>query len=160
MTDNGTEFTNKICKTLHETYDCKLVFATPYHPQTNGLTESSHKAIKQALVKSLNQKNEKWSQFLEEITFSINIRPRTTTKFSAFELMHGCRKPRLPIQAQIQAHEYPEDTPLDQWAEDDQIEELVDFMQENLESNTQRAGEQLIHSQKLMKQQFEFLTFR
>ena len=60
--------------------------------------------------------------------------------------MHGCRKLRLPIQAQNKAHEYPEDTPLEQGAEDDQIEKLVD-----LESNTQKAGEQFFHSQKLMK---------
>ena len=54
-----------------------------------------------------------------------------------------------------QAYEYPEDTLLDQLAEDDKIEELVDFLQENLESNTQKAGEQLFHSQKLMKQQLD-----
>ena len=106
MSDNGTEFKNKLSKALHEAYDCKLIFSTPRHPQTNGLVESSHKSIKRSLVKSLDEEHENWSDFLEEITFSINIRPRLTTSFSAFELMHGSRKPRLPIQAQNLAHQY------------------------------------------------------
>ena len=34
ISDNGTEFTNKISKALHDAYDCKLIFSAPYHPQT------------------------------------------------------------------------------------------------------------------------------
>ena len=29
ISDNGTEFTNKIYKSLHEDYNCKLIFSTP-----------------------------------------------------------------------------------------------------------------------------------
>ena len=76
------------------------------HPQTNGLVESSHKSLKRSLIKTLDEKKEKWYDFLEEITFSLNIRPRETTQFSAFELMHGSRKPRLPIQAENLANVY------------------------------------------------------
>ena len=46
ISDNGTEFTNKLHKELHEIYNCKLIFSSPYHPQTNGLVESSHKPLK------------------------------------------------------------------------------------------------------------------
>ena len=49
--DNGTEFTNKVHKALHEAYNCKLMFSTPCHLQTNGLVESSHKALKRPLIK-------------------------------------------------------------------------------------------------------------
>ena len=107
ISDNGTEFTNKLYKELHEFYNCKLIFSSPYHPQTNGLVESSHKALKRSLIKTLDGKKRKMVRFLEEITFSLNIRPRETTKFSAFELMHGSRKPRLPIQAENLAAVYP-----------------------------------------------------
>ena len=51
VTDNGREFTNTISKTLQEIHGCKLLFSAPYHPQTNGLVESTHKAIKQSLKK-------------------------------------------------------------------------------------------------------------
>ena len=120
---------NKISKALHDTYNCKLIFSAPYHPQTNGLVESSHKSIKRSLVKSLDEKIENWSICLEEITFAITIRPRHTTSFSAFELMHGSRKPRHPLQAQNLTHQCPEDTPLDEWAGDEQLEEWMDFVQ-------------------------------
>ena len=39
-------------------------------------------------------------------------------------------KPRLPIQAQNQAYQYPEYTSLDKWAGVDQIEGLMEYMQE------------------------------
>ena len=68
---------------------------------------------------------------MEGITFSLNIRPRTTTKSSAFELMNSCRKPRLPIEAEILASLYPdlEDLINDEWGRDDDVEELVDYIE-------------------------------
>ena len=74
VSDNGTKFTNIISKTLQEVHDCKLIFSAPYHPQTNGLVESAHKAIKRALIKSISEKWEDWSHYLEQVTFSLNIR--------------------------------------------------------------------------------------
>ena len=44
ITDNGTEFTNLISKELHESYNCKLIFSAPYHPQTNSLVLSCTRA--------------------------------------------------------------------------------------------------------------------
>ena len=140
---------------MHEAYDCKLIFSIPYHPQTNGLVESSHKSIKGSLVKSLNEKNDNCSLFLEEIMFSINIRPRITTSFSAFELMHGSRKPRLPTQAQSLTYQYPEDTSIGECAVEEQMEQLISFMQDTQESKNSIALENLTHSQTLMKQQYD-----
>ena len=99
--DNCPEFTNMISKSLQEVHNCKLIFSSPYHPQTNSLVESAHKTIKRALIKSINEKREDWFHYLvEQVTFSLNIRPRETTGYSAFELMHGSRKPRLPNEAE------------------------------------------------------------
>ena len=69
--------------------------------------------------------------------------------------MHGSRKPRLPIQAQNLVHQYPEDLPLDEFAGEDQIEELIDFVQDITESNSNTAGEHLTRAQALMKQQYD-----
>ena len=68
ISDNGTKFTNKISKAIHDAYDCKLIFSAPYRPQTNGLVESAYKALKRSLVKSLNEKTENWAHYLEEVT--------------------------------------------------------------------------------------------
>ena len=87
-------------KTLQNTYNCKMLLSAPYHPQTNGFDESSNKTIKRYLMKMLSTKRENWHDFLEQVVFSINIRKRPATGFSAFELMNGLRKPRTPIEAE------------------------------------------------------------
>ena len=92
ITDNGPEFTSMISRFLQDIHNCKLIFTTPYHPQTNGLVESAHKALKKSLIKLIGEKSEDWFHYLEQVTFSLNIRPRNTTNYSAFELMNGCRK--------------------------------------------------------------------
>ena len=91
VSDNGTEFTSNTSKALQEIHGCGLILSAPYHPQTNGLVESTHKAIKGSLIRSMNDKREDWSYYLEQVTYSINIRPLETTDFSALELIHGCR---------------------------------------------------------------------
>ena len=150
VSDNGTEFTNIISKTLQEVHDCKLIFSAPYHPQTNGLVESAHKAIKRALIKSISEKREDWSHYLEQVTFSLNIRPRETTGYSAFELMHGSRKPRLPNEAENMSFLYLdislETTSLTN--EDDHIEELVQLMNTEQEHSFQLAGENSLNLRK------------
>ena len=90
ISDNGGEFRSKLMEYLQEQYNCHLIFTAPYSPQTNGLTESYHKAIKSYLIKSLSGHQDRWVENLELITFSLNIRPRVqSTGYSAFELMHG-----------------------------------------------------------------------
>ena len=131
VTDNGREFTNTISKTLQEIHGCKLLFSAPYHPQTNGLVESTHKAIKQSLIKSLSENL--WFHYLELVTFSINT-PRDTTKYSAFELIQGCRKPRLTFEAEHLAFHYSdismEENSLENDGNDD---ELLQFLKNEKE---------------------------
>ena len=158
--DDGTEFTNKISKALHDAYDCKLIFSAPYHPQTNGLVESAHKTLKRCLVKSLDEKNENWAQYFEEITFSLNIRPRDTTGFSAFELMHGSRKPRLPTEAENLAMLYPdvaieESQSLGNDTSEDTTTELIQSMQAAQANDHVVAGELLTRSKELMKRRHD-----
>ena len=37
ITDNGPEFTSMIFRSLQDIHNCKLIFTTPYHPQTKAL---------------------------------------------------------------------------------------------------------------------------
>ena len=69
ISDNGREFINSIMKTLQNTYNCKMLLSAPYHPQTNGLDESSNKTIKRYLMKMLSTKQENWHYFLEQVVF-------------------------------------------------------------------------------------------
>ena len=108
---------------------------------------------------SLHEKNENWAQYLEEITFSLNIRPRDTTGFSAFELMHGSRKPRLPTGADNLAMLYPdaaieESQSLGNDTSKDTTTELIQSMQAAQANDHVVAGELLTRS-KLMKRRHD-----
>ena len=89
---------------------------------------------------------------MEQVTFSINIRPRETTKYSAFELIHGCRKPRLPFEAENLAFLYPDVSMEENSLKDDgNDDELLQFMKNEQEDSFQQAGKNLINSKKIMK---------
>ena len=78
VTDNGPEFTSMFSIALQESHNCKLIFTTPYHLQTISLVEPSHKALKRSLIKSIGEKSGNWFHYLEQVTYSLNIRPRKT----------------------------------------------------------------------------------
>ena len=121
------------------------------------MVESTHKALKRALIKTLDEKKENWVHFLEEITFSLNIRPRGTTNFSAFELVHGSRKPRLPTEADNLALLYPDIivAASDEDEDENETKELVEYMQNAQENDHEMAGECLTRSKVLMKKQYD-----
>ena len=104
------------------------------------------------MVKSLGEKKENWSHYLEEITFSLNIRPRDTTQFSAFELMHGSRKPRLPTEAENLALLYPDIASVS--CDQDQ-NELLESMRTAQDDNFQIAKDSLSHSKEVMKKRHD-----
>ena len=157
ITDNGPEFTSMISRCLQDIHNCKLIFTTLYHPQTNGLVESAHKALKRSLIKLIGEKSEDWFHYLEQVTFSLNIRPRNTTNYSAFELKNGCRKPRLPNEVEDLQFLYPDvfntDASLD--TDDIQKDDLVQFMKSTQEQSFHEAGKALIKSNEIMKKQYD-----
>ena len=68
-----------------------------YHPQTNGLDERTNKTLKARLAKLVNENQNNWDEFLEEVAFSIRTQKQGSTKFSPFFLMFG-RHARSPME--------------------------------------------------------------
>ena len=74
----------------------KMLQATPYHPQMNGLMERSHLTIMHMIRKLGKDKKANWSGHLAEIVQAYNATQSAMTGYSPHYLMFGCR-PRLPV---------------------------------------------------------------
>lgn len=53
-----------------------------YHPQTNGLDERTNQTLKVRLAKLINEHQNNWDEFLEDVSFSIRTQKQGSTKFS------------------------------------------------------------------------------
>ncbi|KAK7888647.1 hypothetical protein WMY93_024207 [Mugilogobius chulae] len=62
---------------------------TPYHPQTDGLTERFNQTLKQMLRKFVNNTGTDWDQWLPYLLFAYREVPQASTGFSPFELLYG-----------------------------------------------------------------------
>ena len=81
-----------VCKILQ----IKHIRTTPYHPRTNGLCESQHKMLTTELRTRLSRPSAPhWDGVLTEVSFAVNVTPRSEMDMlSPFNLVFG-RKPRL-----------------------------------------------------------------
>lgn len=91
LSDQGLEFRNQTIRALCKLFDIKHTFATPYRPQTNGLTERLNKTLGEALARTVALTTDKtaWSQYLPAVTFAYNTNKQATTGFSPAQLLLG-----------------------------------------------------------------------
>lgn len=94
LTDCGTNFLSDIFKAMCRLLDIEKSKTTPWHPQTNGFLERSHKTLKNYL-RSFVDKDNNWDKLLCYSTFCYNRTVHTSTDFTPYELLFG-RKPNIP----------------------------------------------------------------
>ncbi|KAI6659726.1 hypothetical protein LOD99_10695 [Oopsacas minuta] len=112
---------------------------------------SSKYAMKGSLIRSITDKREDWSYYLEQVTYSTNIRPQETTQYSAFELVHSYRKPRLPIEPESLSFLYPDvnfGNTSDKNDDNNDLDDLEQAMKRDQQESFSHAGENLINSKK------------
>ena len=82
QTDNGKEFKNEVINNFCLDQDIKLIHSSPYHPQTNGTVEVTHKEIQKYICNEFisNKKNFNIEDALFEIIKIHNNKKHTTTK--------------------------------------------------------------------------------
>jgi hypothetical protein len=67
------------------------VFASVYHPQSNGVVERANGKIFSAIKKRLlDDKKGKWADQLPEVIWALNTTECRSTRFTPFRLMYGC----------------------------------------------------------------------
>jgi hypothetical protein len=116
ISDNGLEFANQQMIDFCTKYGIKQLFASPYHPQTNGLVERINKTLADTITKISRETNKNWDQYIAEALFVIQTTYQSTTKQTPFYLTYG-REARIPIDSQYLDLETSQDT----WEKAEQV---------------------------------------
>ena len=96
LSDNGTEFKNKLSEEVADQLGVEYkVYTPPYRPQCNGKIEGFHKYLKNCIAKHIVN-NMEWDEFMGLATAAYNFLPNVTSKESSFFLMFG-RDPYMPL---------------------------------------------------------------
>ena len=89
VSDDGGEFANDVLKELTKLMAFKHHIISLYSPPVNGIIERVHQSIG-AYVKSFcEEQTTDWVSFLPALTFSLNTRVHSATKFSPYFITYG-----------------------------------------------------------------------
>lgn len=97
LSDQGREFEAKVNDEVCREFGINRSVTSAYHPQTNGLDERTNQTLKQRLSKLVNEHQNNWCDFLDEVAYSIRTQKQASTKYTPFYLMFG----RNPNSAQM-----------------------------------------------------------
>lgn len=89
LTDQGSNFMSNLLKQVYKLLGIRSLRTTPYHPQTDGLTERFNQTLKQMLRKVVDKNGADWDQWLPYLLFAYREVPQASTGFSPFELLYG-----------------------------------------------------------------------
>ena len=100
LSDNGTQFTSNILKTVCKTWGVKQKFTSVYHPQAN-ITERINRNIVAIIRTYVERKHAKWDEFLPEVGLALRTAVSDTTGFSPSMLNLG-REINIPFDRKLE----------------------------------------------------------
>ena len=86
LSDNGSEFSNKLLSLICTTLAVKKIRTTPMHPQSNGMVERMMQTIKKLLASQAHVYASDWDLYLPRVQLIYNSSVHQTTKESPFFL--------------------------------------------------------------------------
>ena len=89
LTDNGTEFKNRLWIEVFNKLRTEQKFTPIYSPQCNGRMEGFHKFLKATIAKQLENCME-WDDLVWKATAAYNFFPTESSGIAPFFLMFGC----------------------------------------------------------------------
>ena len=145
LTDQGSNFMSTLLKQVYQLLGIRSVRTTPYHPQTDGLTERFNQTLKQMLRKFVNDTGSDWDQWLPYLLFAYREVPQASTGFSPFELLYGheVRGP-LTLLRETWEGEHREEGAVD-------VITYVVQMREKLQTMTELAQRHMAEAQQYQK---------
>ena len=96
LSDNGTEFKNKMFEQISKELGLEyMLYTPPYHPASNGRIKGFHAFLKACITKHVTPQLE-WNVLIPLACAAYNFIPNEHSKESPFFLMFG-RDPVLPL---------------------------------------------------------------
>lgn len=89
LTDQGTEFVNKIMDALLNKTGIERRVISAYMPNTDGLCEVTNKVMIEVLRKHAQADKQNWNSWLPFVQYCLNTKTHSTTKFTPFKLLLG-----------------------------------------------------------------------
>ena len=89
MTDNSQVFNSARFINFCQTYNVILSHSTTYHPQGNGLAESSNKTLVGILKNTITENQNDWDMNLKFALWEVRVTTKRSTGKSPYELVYG-----------------------------------------------------------------------
>ena len=93
VSDCGTEFANRVMESVCQLLKMKQVTSAPYHHQTIGALENSHKSIGNYLRCIAQDDSRNWDLWMPYSTYVYNSQVHFATGYAPFELVFGENNP-------------------------------------------------------------------
>ena len=113
VSDRGSEFLNRLLKTINQLMLISHRPTSAYNPQSNGKVENFNRSLKDMIHMFAAQHQLNWPTVLPMLAHSYRTTVNSTTGYSPFFILHG-REARQPSELWIQSFIKP-GTTLDQW---------------------------------------------
>ena len=97
LTDQGTDFLSKTFTEVCKLLKINKINTSPFHPQTNGALERSHRTLVEYLRHYVDKKLNNWDQYLPYAFFVYNSTEHTATNYQPYALLYG-KKLEIPIK--------------------------------------------------------------
>jgi len=97
LTDQGTDFLSKIFTEVCKLLQINKINTSPFHPQTNGSLERSHRTLTEYLRHYVDKKLNNWDEYLPYAFFVYNSTEHTSTGYQPYALLYG-KKLEIPIK--------------------------------------------------------------
>ena len=103
ISDRGTHFANDQLAKVLQKYGVRHRFSTPYHPQTNGQTEITNRALKRILERSVGSNRKDWVDKLDDALWAFRNAFKTPIGTTPYRIVY-CKNCHLPMDLEHKAY--------------------------------------------------------
>ena len=96
VSDNGPQFVATAFQKWLKEKGITHVWASPYHPQGNGVVERMHRTLKNVITRCTESKGN-WASIVPMALYFVRCMPNRATGLSPFKIKHGW-EPTTPLQ--------------------------------------------------------------